>query len=450
MNAAFHLRASLIGLYCTSVALGDAKLTTPNARTKAKWTGNNKIYPYSTYAAPTNGIQGCGVGSTVPMCQTLETCDGTAQAGLTAVTRGGFLTVEWECSTTGTHTQADDTGPNTGVTIAIKCGAGSQDSFFQSGHVLSQHFNAGCANTTTGSITVSNAVSLSDSFEGNCAILWAWETQQGVTGNGFYMGCADIQIQQGNFQGGRSMDSVTKDDYDKQSASAAVIVPIIFILGCGVVSWCFRKSLPEWIPFVRYATMGFFSLVGFSVGVIVNNFSEDDGDKPLATSDVRFGSTILFFMFLYSALLCVQLKLGLFLDMPFMNFLVCALMIVMAFVAGSVSVLKWEGKDEYCTYSNSDNSMCNKYKMFIVALWMVFSLLLVELVFLVGAIFTGEMRQRIGESDDAAPRRSWGKQRSRRRSSVLKGRGNVSSKKQFYEMNSEERMNEGKSTSVKI
>mmetsp|Transcript_32380 Transcript_32380/g.52476 ORF Transcript_32380/g.52476 Transcript_32380/m.52476 type:complete len:451 (+) Transcript_32380:137-1489(+) len=446
MTAASYLRASLIGLYCASVAFGDAKLTSPNARTKAKWTGNTKIYTYSSYAAPTNGIQGCGVGSTVPMCQTLETCDDTSQGALTAVTRGGFLTVDWECSTTGTHTQADDSGANTGVTIAIKCGAGSQDSFFQSGHVLSQHFNAGCANTTSGTLTVNNAVTIPESFEGNCVVLWAWETQQGVTGNGFYMGCADVQIQQGNFAGG-SIDSVTKEDYDKQAASAAVIIPILFILACGVVSWCYRKSLPDWFPFVRYAVLGFFSLVGFGTGIVINNF-EEDGENPLATSDVRFGTTILFFTFLYSALLCVQLKLGLFLDMPFLNFFVCALMIVLAFVAGSVSVLEWEGKDEYCTYSDSDDKMCNNYKMFIVALWMVFSLLLVELGLFVGSIFTGEKRQRIGQTDDTAPRRSWGKQRNRRRSSIIKGRGNVSSKKQFYEMNSEERVNENKTAAV--
>mmetsp|Transcript_5363 Transcript_5363/g.8139 ORF Transcript_5363/g.8139 Transcript_5363/m.8139 type:complete len:253 (-) Transcript_5363:335-1093(-) len=228
----------------------DATLTNPSPRSEVS--GYKK---YTDYTIPSSGILGCGVGDSNTFCQTLETCDASTIGTRSTITQGGFATVEWVCSSsTTTTTMLDDEGTNSGMTVAIKCGASS--SFFENGNFLDTRFNAGCYNTTTTRV-LNNAFELGDKYEGNCVLLWVWELTP--TGGGFYMGCSDIILEKGE---SGTLPKNSQADYDTVGAITAMVIPLIFLLIVGFVVFCFRKSLPEWLPYIQYAFLGFWAICG--------------------------------------------------------------------------------------------------------------------------------------------------------------------------------------------
>mmetsp|Transcript_21642 Transcript_21642/g.38416 ORF Transcript_21642/g.38416 Transcript_21642/m.38416 type:complete len:434 (-) Transcript_21642:204-1505(-) len=391
MNAL--LRSVCLGSLYVALVSGYAELTSPVPRTHNKWQNGNSVqrtYLYSSYTPPSNGIQGCSPGSTNPMCSTLETCDSSTQGVRTGIAMGGFLTVEWDCADTPSHSQADSQSTTSGVSIAVKCGAGSGSSFFN--NILTTNFDAQCHNVTQGT-TKSNTVQLPDSLSGTCQILWLWELQQGGQAQGFYMGCSDLAINAQITSNSGSKEAVTQDDYDIVGAVAAIVVPMFVALVVGLFLHIKKDTLPSWVPYLRYGGITALGIAGFAMGINSNNFMV--GDKsPLATEEVRFGTWVLFITLMLGFFLCYQEYREVMLQFVLVRFFFCAIMLVLLFVTGSLNALMWEGKDEYCTYSDSDDMACGVYKTFIVLQWLVFTLVLVEIVVESMEVFSGKAAQK--------------------------------------------------------
>lgn len=370
MSKLHFLLASL-----ASVAHGNAYLSEPTARTSTKWDSNARLYSYSTYTRPTNGITDCAAGSTNAMCSVLDSCDGTStSSSRTQETEGGIMTVEWTC--VSNHTLADDQSSSSGVTIAIRCG--SSTSFFNK--VLSSRFDANCNNITFDGDLQSNALVLNDSsITGDCTVLWAWELTQ--ASGGFYMGCSDITV--GPESGGDFRTGSGKSDYDTSSAAAGVILPMLVIFITSFVLYQFYyEKLPQSMPYIRFGILFFVSLVAFSTSAASNDFVADNDFVPFGGSAGRglVALGIIIWVYSIALALCKYEEFDV-LDSSFSRFAFDVCVIISLFVTAALVASKWEGKDEYCTYESADTQACNTYKMGIVGAWMTFSLLVVHAMY---------------------------------------------------------------------